>query len=194
MEMLSVFATPFWIEDLELDITNIASTVKDIQRGSPGKQVSNVGGWQSKDLNSDSIREYTHLYNMVNILQKSIDNISTQIDPTLKMYINILWMNVNKKNDSNTPHYHPNSAFSGVLYIQCDSSSNIEFTHDTLMEHYPFKTNSQIFAKKFQLFPRVGRLIVFPSWIKHSVLPNESNNERISIAFNVSQREEYGEP
>ena len=125
---------------------------------------------------------------MNSILQKSIDDISVQIDPTLKLYINTLWLNVNKKGDYNIPHYHSASAFSGVLYIQCEHGSNIEFYHDTLMEHYPFWTNSQMFASKFQLYPKVGRLIVFPAWIKHSVLPNESNNERISIAFNINQR------
>jgi len=187
MQMISAFATPFWIEDLELDIDNIASTVKDIQRVSSGKRVSNVGGWQSEDLNLDSIRIYTHLYKLTNTLQKTIDTISNQIDPTLKLCIDNLWMNVNKLGDYNTPHYHTNSAFSGVLYIQCGGGSNIEFTHDTLKDHYPFWTKSEMFANKFQLYPKVGRLIIFPSWIKHSVLPNESDNERISIAFNLQQ-------
>jgi len=187
MEMISAFSTPIWIQDLELDTDNIAATIKDIQRVSPGKQVSNVGGWQSEDLNSVSIREYTHLYKMVNILQKSIDSISTQIDPTLKLCIDNLWMNVNKSGDYNLPHYHSLSAFSAVLYIQCEGGSNIEFNHDTLMEHYPFWTKSKMFASKLQLFPKVGRLIVFPAWIKHSVLPNESDSERISIAFNINQ-------
>lgn len=187
MEVINAFATPIWVEDLELDIDNIISTVKDIQSISPGKHVSNVGGWQSNDLNWESIREYTHLYELINILQKSIDTISTQIDPTLKLYIDNLWMNVNKLGDYNLPHYHSNSAFSAVLYIQCEGGSNIEFTHDTLMEHYPFWTKSEIFANKLQLFPKVGRLIVFPAWVKHSALPNQSNNKRISISFNIQQ-------
>jgi uncharacterized protein (TIGR02466 family) len=97
-------------------------------------------------------------------------------------------MNVNKFGDYNAPHYHALSALSGVLYIQCDGGSNIEFTQDTLKNHYPFWTNSELFADKFQLYPKQGRLIIFPSWIKHSVLPNESNEERISIAFNTQQQ------
>ena len=187
METLSAFATPIWIEDLELDVDNITSTIKGIQLVSTGKNISNVGGWQSLDYSVNYIREYTYLYKLVNILQKSIDTISTQIDPTLKLYIDNLWMNVNKFGDYNLPHYHSLSAFSAVLYIKCKGGSNIEFTHDTLMEHYPFWTKSEMFATKLQLFPKVGRLIVFPSWIKHSVLPNESNNERISISFNINQ-------
>ena len=30
-----------------------------------------------------------------------------------------------------------------------------------------------------------GRLYIFPSWIKHLVEPNMSDEERISISFNI---------
>jgi uncharacterized protein (TIGR02466 family) len=187
MEMIRAFATPIWIEDLELDVDNIVSTVKDIQHVCQGNIFSNIGGWQSKDLVSGTISKYKHLYKLVNILQKSIDIISTEIDPTMKLSIGNVWINVNKLGDYNIPHYHPGSAFSGVLYIQCSTGSNIQFKHDTLMEHYPFKTKSELFADTLELFPKVGRLIVFPAWIKHSVSPNQSDTERISIAFNMKQ-------
>jgi hypothetical protein len=29
----------------------------------------------------------------------------------------------------------------------------------------------------------VGRVIIFPSWISHSVEPNQSSTDRISISF-----------
>ena len=32
--------------------------------------------------------------------------------------------------------------------------------------------------------PTCGKLVVFPAWTKHSVEMNNSNTERISIAFN----------
>jgi len=187
LQTIRAFSTPFWIEDLELDIDNITSTVKDIQRVCEGNKNSNIGGWQSKDLVSDTISNYKHLYKLVNTLQKSIDTISTQIDPTMKLCIGNVWINVNNRGDYNTPHYHPGSSLAGVLYIQCSTGSNIEFKHETLMEHYPLQTKSEMFADKLELFPKVGRLIVFPAWIKHSVTPNESDTERISIAFNIKQ-------
>ena len=30
-----------------------------------------------------------------------------------------------------------------------------------------------------------GTLLVFPSWLQHSVDPNRSNGERLSISFNI---------
>jgi uncharacterized protein (TIGR02466 family) len=52
-----------------------------------------------------------------------------------------------------------------------------EKTIDTLNEY-----NSISYFSK----PVVGNLILFPSWLSHSVFPNESQTkERISISFNI---------
>jgi hypothetical protein len=37
----------------------------------------------------------------------------------------------------------------------------------------------------FEITPITGKLILFPGWLKHQVLQNNSNNERISLAFNL---------
>ena len=37
-----------------------------------------------------------------------------------------------------------------------------------------------------------GDLIVFPSWVKHGVSMNETNRERISLAFNTFPIGEMG--
>jgi ectoine hydroxylase-related dioxygenase (phytanoyl-CoA dioxygenase family) len=38
-----------------------------------------------------------------------------------------------------------------------------------------------------EYLPENGKLIVFPSWLEHSVLANKTNEIRISIAFNVNK-------
>ena len=41
--------------------------------------------------------------------------------------------------------------------------------------------------KEVHLDAKVNRIIMFPSWLWHSVEPNESNNIRISVSFNFIQ-------
>ena len=36
--------------------------------------------------------------------------------------------------------------------------------------------------------PKPGRLIMFPSWLNHSLDPNNSNDIRISVSFNFMQK------
>jgi uncharacterized protein (TIGR02466 family) len=33
--------------------------------------------------------------------------------------------------------------------------------------------------------PQPGRMVIFPSWLRHHVPSNESTTERVSIAFNL---------
>ena len=188
MHLLQTFSTPIWIEDLELDLPNIINTIKTIQLNDHGRTISNMGGWQSNDLDLKMFNEHKHLVDMSNKINKAVMDICTQVDTSLQLFISNIWFNINKPHDYNIAHYHPNSAFSGIVYIQCEPNSSIYFEHDTLKNHYPFKTNSDLFADKLQIYPSNGRLIVFPSWIKHSVPSNQSDSERISIAFNMQQK------
>jgi hypothetical protein len=37
----------------------------------------------------------------------------------------------------------------------------------------------------FEIIPVTGKLVLFPGWLKHQILQNNSLNERISLAFNL---------
>ena len=38
----------------------------------------------------------------------------------------------------------------------------------------------------FKYFPVDNDLVIFPSFVEHDVLPNQSNEDRISLSFNTS--------
>lgn len=188
MKLIQTFSTPIWIDDLSLDIVNIINVVKNIQTYDSGRIISNVGGWQSNDLDIRIINQNKHLSDLFDQIDKTIKTIGIEIDDSLELGITNMWFNVNKKEDYNNPHYHPNSTFSGVVYFQCNETSNIIFEHDSIKSHYPIKTSSNLFSNTLQLYPKAGRIIVFPSWLKHSVQPNKNDSERISMSFNVRQK------
>ena len=47
-----------------------------------------------------------------------------------------------------------------------------------------FVNNTHFSSQVYTMKPTCGKLIVFPAWTKHSVEINNSDTERISIAFN----------
>lgn len=67
------------------------------------------------------------------------------------------------------PHYHPSSAFSAIVYPQ-DSESGINFfdPRGNACRGYPKEIRDTFFAK-YQLSPRAGDVLIFPSYIQHSV-------------------------
>lgn len=87
-------------------------------------------------------------------------------------------------------HNHPNSIFSAVYYINADDdSSDMVFHYDTTYntDHkftYTFSEMNQYNSGNLTLKPKTGDFLVFPSYLKHKVTPNKSQNERVILSFN----------
>lgn len=87
-------------------------------------------------------------------------------------------------------HNHPNSIFSAVYYIDADDeSSDMVFHYDTTYntDHkftYNVSEMNQYNSNKLIVKPKTGDFLVFPSYLKHNVTSNKSQNERIILSFN----------
>lgn len=97
------------------------------------------------------------------------------------------WYNVLEPNGFQYGHIHPNSVISGVYYYQCDEleGSKIVFeNHNSATDFLdPFE---RLWPNHGEVAPRVGKLVMFPSWQRHRVSVNRSQFDRIAIAFNLS--------
>lgn len=94
------------------------------------------------------------------------------------------WVNVNAKDGYNVSHNHAGSVISGVIYLQASQTGIIEFQP----LNYIYKINHPcwFYNGSMQYHPEDGDIIVFPSYLLHSVEPNPVDKERINIAFNIN--------
>jgi uncharacterized protein (TIGR02466 family) len=106
------------------------------------------------------------------------------------------WFNKSHFMESHKPHNHPNSLLSGVFYLTTGGEGNTIFKK----EEYPriFKLNTykptSWNAPAFEVAPKAGRLILFPSTLYHYTLAHANPGEiRYSLAFNVMPRGDIGE-
>jgi uncharacterized protein (TIGR02466 family) len=152
-----------------------------------GRKLSNVGGFQSKNLNLNdpSLKSLIEkIEDFSNIFCNQFLNINKKLN-----LINI-WANINNFKDFNLPHVHNFSILSGVFYIKIPKNSGSlifksndqleNFVHPSLIVNYN-NYNSSIW--KFS--PKINTLYLFPSWYIHYVESNLSNKERISTSFNL---------
>ncbi len=102
------------------------------------------------------------------------------------------WANVNRKGDYNIVHTHPNCMWSGVYYIapgEPDKSipygGLLELLDPRESANYIQIQNTVLDARTF-IENSPGRMVLFPSWLKHMVHPFVGSGVRISIAFNVN--------
>ncbi len=163
----------------------------DQQKISKGVIKSNQGGWQSDEMNCDNevINKFWHL--CIPHLQSFLDLYEFAFNYDL--VLDAAWINVNYKYSYNSCHIHPGSHFSSVYYIQAPIDSghirirnpNTGLTTNAL--YYKPKSEFNDFnTPAYSVVPEDRKLITFPSYLWHEVLPNLNDEKRVSLAFNWS--------
>jgi uncharacterized protein (TIGR02466 family) len=150
---------------------------------------SNLSGFQSEDLNlSENI--YFYLISQINILSNQL---SSHYRFNRFLAVKNMWLNINKYKDSNASHFHPDSIFSGVYYLNVPENSgaivfkNPTFSYMTLYwpDHIVDNFNS-LNSSIWRINPYKNQILIFPSWLEHMVEPSLNlNEERITLSFNV---------
>jgi uncharacterized protein (TIGR02466 family) len=111
------------------------------------------------------------------------------------LYITHSWLNINPKGTGHFSHTHVNSVFSGVFYIELsETSPGLTFFNDrkSIFQITPTEFNS--FNSEFWTIDmKKGDIVLFPSNIYHEVAQNNSDAERISLAFNSFIRGNIGD-
>ena len=90
------------------------------------------------------------------------------------------------------PWHHHSGDFSAVIYLKLPPKMNEEIKEDW-KDHYPangliefmFGENQGFRSDNLKFKPEVGKLLIFPSWLKHFVYPFKSEGERRSMSFNA---------
>jgi len=90
------------------------------------------------------------------------------------------------------PWHHHSGDFSAVIYLKLPPKMNEEIENEW-KDHYPasgliefmFGENQGFRSDNLKFKPEVGKLLVFPSWLKHFVYPFTSEGERRSMSFNA---------
>lgn len=111
-----------------------------------------------------------------------------EVNPPYRMVImDESWINFSEKGMYQEFHLHPESDISGVFYVDVpDNSGSIQFSTPSSAHSYHHLTHRSKFLRPNIMYPSVeGRIILFPSYLEHMVMINQSDSERISIAFNI---------
>lgn len=166
--------------------------VYDYKEKNPSiERISNKNGWQSLskevflDKGFDQFKE-----SIVNLISKMV--LEYKINATIKLVQ--MWININGPNSYNVSHRHPGCDLSGCLWIKCPPESG-RFVFDNMdtgyrdYKLYSFTQLEHLDQKKMQLeyVPTYedGSMIIFPSSTTHRVEINETDEDRISLGFNL---------
>ena len=191
---VNIFPVPIHIFDVNgfNEIQNeLIDYSYDLKKKDPeGSLLSNRGGWQSKGFDVNDENDKLHQF-IVNCLSQF---------PYIKISVKFIlygWININKPGDYNALHSHPTNDLSGVIWLNAPKDSGrIVFVSPFMFKAYEeMSSYTDDFKKSFNIDesyyfnPIAGRILVFPSHLQHEVLENKSNEDRISVSFNIRLRE-----
>ncbi len=195
-EMYSFFPTPVQISeiaggealngDLQRDIYSVMETTPN---SLPEAWSCNLYTTISSDL--DLLR-----FESFRQLEKAINDESTRFARALSYDVDKFplrmtecWINVYRSGDAQEAHVHKNNVVSGIYYVKAPDGCGELLFHSPLADNMlePPKTETTDFnTPAVGITPIAGQMLLFRSWLRHSVKPNRITEDRISIAFNLT--------
>ena len=134
-----------------------------------------------------------------NMILKQIQDYSSKaLNLNKKLKITQSWVTKQDSKSTLFPHRHQNSIVSGSFYLNAnESQSGLTFYKDDILREKYIDWIDNIESNQYNYtditFKCItGTLILFPSYLKHSVIENSNNENRFSLAFNTWFDESIG--
>ena len=198
------FGTPFvsfqWPNSEEINQGLAELILAEEKSDDQGRGIrSNAGGWQSRgnlitrpEPQIQALKQWmeTMVFNLLVALVRK--------DGTERTFTLLFdsWANVCRNGNYNVVHTHPNAMWSIVYYVSAGEPDDsipycglLELLDPRESANYIQIPNTVLDARTF-VENRPGRMVLFPSWVKHMVHPFVGSDVRISIACNVNVVEE----
>lgn len=122
-----------------------------------------------------------------------------EFDPTKHLAACDGWVNVNRQGAFNAPHDHGGAHLSGVYYVAVPESDDrhsgaLEFLNPAGAASAQLPNGRPMMMTRVLKRPRAGWMVIFPSYLRHWVYPNQEDADRVSIAFNLKLLDLKPEP
>ena len=185
IEIIQLFSSNVYIKKTDIkNLKNLTDELKNQINYVPNTIMSNVGGVQ---LRFDHEKSLNSLNEVKSIIVNEFKNFP-------KFKFESVWLNINNRNNFNISHTHPGCDYAGVIYLKVpENSGSIRFQNpnafgrSNYFEKLTEKERKDTFQyPQYQIFPEEGDILLFPADLPHYVMPNNSEEERISLAFNIN--------
>lgn len=188
-EIVRLFPTFVWSRRLGAAVhepihASLRAVLGELRRGLP--PLARGEAWQS----GHALQRCADLTALVSQIQRAAAGVLDFLKiGSGALEITGCWANVSAPGAPHRMHTHPNNFLSGVYYVQvADGADTINF-HDPRPQTAiirPPVTGLTAYNTDLVVLPVTpGTLILFPTWLPHSVDINGSERERISVSFNL---------
>jgi uncharacterized protein (TIGR02466 family) len=211
MPMMYLFPTPIYKDPatmsnydvVQLEIQKTLKYIKDNDDLSDVSDIYKDAGKHNKDHKQGYIikNNIIKTYNMLKLEERiytatdrylsgvnwtAVSKYNDELRVTGKWKIVNSWINIAEKGINHDFHSHPGYTMSGVYYFRVsDKQGGIGFNNPNPIIYNAGFPEGRCSPQSLEIVPADGDIILFPAWLQHGTYKNESDEERISIAFNI---------
>lgn len=188
-EVIPMFPSLVWKIDLEPGLRDslnaqLDAALAELRSGLPPLAAGR--GWQSEP----ALHRREGFAELVTCIERGVTSILRFLRIGHDAFeITGCWATVLAQGAAHRVHNHPNNFLSGVYYLHADAGADRINFHDPRRQaaviRPPVVALSAENTDQVVVSVRSGTLLLFPSWLEHSVDANPNAAERISISFNV---------
>jgi hypothetical protein len=192
MQHYNLFCTKIWLHQIDnIDNENLKKEILNFSKKKESTTISNIGGYQG------------HKFWNEKWCKIICEMIPFRKDRPIKDFDIDFWVNINGKGHYNKIHSHidikmdpekHNVLLCGVYYVSVPKNSgDIRFydprgSRSSKMMYHRYYLDGFTYHK---IQPKEGMVIFFPPWLEHDVGVNMSDENRISMAFNIHVKDPY---
>jgi len=187
--VLSLFPTLVWRAELRDDARDgirrgllemLGEMTSALREPPPG------GSWQS----GHDLHQRAALAELVAVVQRMTTAVLGFLHIGYDSFeITGCWANVSGPAAAHAIHHHPNNFLTGVYYVCVDDGCDTIQFHDPRAQvgviRPPVRELSGETTDMVVVRVQPGTILLFPSWLDHSVPPNRSPLARVSVSFNL---------
>ena len=188
-DVIPMFPTLVWKVQLEAQLheaidARILGVLAEIRRDLP--PLAAGAGWQSEQ----TLHQRAELSALVACINKAAKSVLQFLRIGYDAFeITGCWANVLAKGAVHRAHSHPNNFLSGAYYVRTFPGADTINFHDPRSQagiirppvaELTAENTDQVVVKV-----KNGTLLLFPAYLQHSVDTNGSEEERVSMSFNI---------
>jgi uncharacterized protein (TIGR02466 family) len=154
---------------------------------------SNIGGWHSSpDLLRRPEPSVAALITWLTWAVSRIVDASAGRSAARGQMLLSAWATICRRGAYHAPHSHPDSAWSGVYYVDAGMRTP-EHTLSGVLEFLDPRAGAEAvtapgdpYGEPVRVYPETGLVCIFPSWLYHWVHPYWGETPRIAVSFNAA--------
>ena len=190
MELMPIYSVPIWqseYPEFEDHKEIFLSTIEDYKKENPSIKKSNIAGYHSPET-LHGVEEFRPLFEY--ICQLGMKAASDLNFVECDVALTSAWLNINDSRQCmNSEHIH-GDVFSGVFYLKApEESGKLVLQNPAINRMWSgcalASQKNEFTGESIRIEPIEGNIILFPSYLPHSVETNNHDEARIAISFNL---------